>query len=117
VIFAIDFDGTIVEHAYPKIGKMRNFADVIINKIKSNGHKIIIWTCRHTKETLEEMIEFLKVNKIQYDTINENIEGIGFYPEPKVYADIYIDDRNLGGIPKWLDIYEQLKFDYPYQFS
>jgi len=101
MIFAIDFDGTIVSHDYPKIGKLMPLAKECINNLYKHGHKIIIWTCRSTKEDLNKMKLFLDENEIKYDKINENIEGIGFNPYPKVYADFYIDDRNFNFTMDW----------------
>jgi hydroxymethylpyrimidine pyrophosphatase-like HAD family hydrolase len=109
LIIAIDFDGTIVEHKYPSIGKLLPQAKVAINKLHEMGHFIIIWTCRGD-HTLVEMIEFLKKNDVRFHKVNENApyEIIGFIPAPKIYADIYIDDRNLGGLFQWSDIFKMI---------
>ena len=37
---AVDFDGTIVEDAYPKIGKPRIFAFETLKKLQQDGHLI-----------------------------------------------------------------------------
>jgi hypothetical protein len=95
MIFAIDFDGTIVEHDFPRIGKLKENAKETINKLCDAGHKIIIWTCRYEDIHKTDMVKFLLDNDIKYHKINCNISDIGFTPFPKVYADIYIDDRNL----------------------
>lgn len=101
MIIAIDFDGTIVDHKYPAIGELKPDAKEVINDLATR-HNIIIWTCRGGQE-LNAMIDFLDREGIRYDRINENMsyEWIGFKPFPKVYADCYIDDRNLGGFPGW----------------
>lgn len=95
MIFAIDFDGTIVEHKYPYIGELKDNAKNVINRLYFDGHKIIIWTCRYLKQDLEEMFLFLKSENINFHAINTNVLTIDFKPHPKIYADIYIDDRNL----------------------
>jgi alpha-glucosidase (family GH31 glycosyl hydrolase) len=95
IIIAIDFDGTIVNHEYPKIGKLKFNAKEVINKLHNKGHKIIIWTCRYISMDLDSMIDFLVDNDIPFDDINENVITGDFEPEPKIYADIYIDDRNI----------------------
>ena len=102
MIIAIDFDGTIVEHKYPEVGKIIEGADVVIGKLKKAGHTIIIWTCRGGFCLLKAKY-FLDANKIPYDYLNENapLEEIGLKPFPKVFANIYIDDRNFGGFPGW----------------
>ncbi len=116
MIIAIDFDGTIVEHKFPYIGRLKPNAVETITRLYHEGHKIIIWTCRTSqrngnfpkdaKPTIFDVKEFLDENNIPYHTINNNIPEIAFQPSPKVYADIYIDDKQLGGIPNdWEDIY------------
>ena len=116
MIIAIDFDGTIVEHDFPEIGKLKPHAKEIINRLFEQGHKIIIWTCRSTQihktpnSTIFAVKDFLLTNGIRFHTINNNYAGLGFQPSPKVYADLYIDDRQLGGIPDdWRQIYDMIK--------
>ena len=53
MIIAIDFDGTIVEHRYPAIGKELPFALETIKALQKKQHQIILWTYRSGK-TLEE---------------------------------------------------------------
>lgn len=120
---AIDFDGTIVEHDYPNIGKLRKGAIEYINKLHEDGFYIIIWTVRDGQDQ-ENAENFLKENSIHYDKINENsdsfIEHLGKdprfgveYEEPrKICANIYIDDRNLGGIDEWKDLYKAIKIQH-----
>lgn len=105
---AIDFDGTIVEDAYPEIGRLFYNAKEVINKLYDEGHDIIINTCR--AGIFEgNVYTFLKDNGIKYSYINSNlprdIEKFG-QDCRKISADIYIDDKNIGGIPTWLEIYE-----------
>ena len=80
-----------------------------LNNIRHNineFHKIIIITCRHTSQDIENMTMFLKTHNIPYDLINENdpilIEQMGDCR--KVFADVYIDDHNLGGFSSWEDV-------------
>lgn len=117
-IIAIDFDGTIVEHEFPMIGALKEDAKEIIQLLKKEGHQIIIWTCRTSqnvfeklegaKPTIFDVEKFLNENEIPFDTINHNVPGLGFCPYPKVYADFYIDDRNLGGFIPWKEAYDLL---------
>ena len=44
MIIAVDFDGTIVEHKYPKIGKELPFAIETLLDLKADGHQLILWT-------------------------------------------------------------------------
>jgi len=108
MVIAIDFDGTIVEHKYPKIGKTKLFAFETLKQLQKQGHKLILWTYRAGKE-LNDAVLFCKENGIEFYSVNSN------YPEEKldekkisrkIYADIYIDDRNIGGFLGWSKIWE-----------
>jgi hydroxymethylpyrimidine pyrophosphatase-like HAD family hydrolase len=57
VIIAVDFNGTIVEHENPKIGKAFPFAIETLKELQKNGHQIILWTYR-TSRQLDESIKF-----------------------------------------------------------
>jgi len=107
IIIAIDFDGTIIEHKFPDIGPLKLNAKEVINKLYEEGYYIIIWTCRGGSELLK-VYDFMKNKGFLYHKINENrpFRELGFAPFPKIYADIYIDDKNLGSVPDdWEDIY------------
>ncbi|WP_417428950.1 BT0820 family HAD-type phosphatase [Halpernia sp.] len=104
---AIDFDGTIVEDAYPKIGKAKTFAFDTLKKLQSEGYRLILWTYRHGK-TLDEAVEFCKKNGVEFYAVNSSFEGEIFELQTqsrKIDADLFIDDRNLGGFPGWGEIY------------
>ena len=119
-ILAIDFDNTIAEAVEPydgSIGEMFEDADYYINKLSNEGYYIIIWTCRGDI-ALVDVINWLNNKCIMYDSINENapMDILGFKPLPKVYADVYIDDKCLGGLPlnkegkpDWNKIYNIVK--------
>lgn len=106
---AIDFDGTIVEHKYPQIGKELPFAINTLRMLQAKGHRLILWTYRAGSE-LEEAVDFCSKNKLEFYAINKN------YPEEeyddsisrKILADLYIDDRNFGGMPNWTNIFQTL---------
>lgn len=107
MIIAVDFDGTIVQHKYPKIGKEIPYAVKTLKLIQEKGHKLKLWTYRSGKE-LEEAIKFCEKRGLIFNAVNNDFEGEEFdntYSR-KIYADIYIDDRNLMGIPDWERIYE-----------
>ena len=104
---AIDFDGTIVEDAYPSIGKPKIFAFETLKKLQSEGYRLILWTYRHGK-SLEEAVEFCKKNGVEFYAVNSSFEGEIFDDETqsrKIDADLFIGDRNLGGFPGWGEIY------------
>jgi hypothetical protein len=110
MIIAVDFDGTIVEHRFPSIGPLLPEAKEVINALYDQGHEIVIWTCR-TGSYKENAKIFLVGNGIKYHAINENAPSVkatskrtDFLPRPKIYADLYIDDRNLFGFPGWRQV-------------
>ena len=106
---AVDFDGTIVEHKYPEIGKEILFAFETLKQLINQKHQVILWTYRAGKE-LDEAVEFCRENGVEFFAINKN------YPEEhydgsisrKIEADVYIDDRNIGGFPGWSAIWQIL---------
>jgi hypothetical protein len=110
MIIAIDFDGTIHKGAYPNIGIPKYYAKEAINKLKREGHCIIIWTCREG-EMKNKMVSWLIKKGISFDYVNENhpdnIEKFN-NDSRKVFADVYIDDKQVGDLPSWDKIYKML---------
>ena len=107
---AVDFDGTIVEHRYPSIGKELPFAIETLKSLSDEGHKIILWTSREGK-LLDEAIDFCRGRGLEFYSVNSVYpEGYMFKRDQsqKIVADVYIDDRNLGGLPDWGTIYEMV---------
>jgi len=109
MVIAIDFDGTIVEHRYPQIGEELLFAFATIKELKKQGHKLILWTFRSGME-LDEAVEYCRMHGVEFYAVNKN------YPEEiydesisrKINADVFIDDRNVGGFLGWSKIWEIL---------
>lgn len=102
-IIAVDFDGTVVDDGYPKIGKPKLFAFETLKQLAAQGHRLVLWTYRSGKE-LEEAVEFCRENGVEFYAVNSSFEGEIFDQEKqsrKINADIFIDDRNLGGFPGW----------------
>lgn len=110
LIIAVDFDGTIVEDAYPKIGKAKIFAIETLLELQKDGHRLILWTYRYG-DRLQEAVDFCEENGIKFYAVNKN------YPEEKfqgkvsrkINADLFIDDRNIGGMKGWGEIYKIIK--------
>lgn len=105
-LIAVDFDGTIVKDAYPRIGKPMLFAFESLKKLESQGHRLILWTYRSGK-MLDEAVEFCRENGIEFYAVNSSFEGETFdeiKQSRKINADIFIDDRNLGGFPGWGEV-------------
>lgn len=106
---AIDFDGTIVEDKYPKIGKPLIFAFETLELLQKDGHRLILWTYRHGAE-LEEAVEFCRKKNIEFYAVNKSFpeEVFSESTRRKLNADIFIDDRNVGGFLGWGKIYQLL---------
>ena len=112
---AVDFDGTITEHQYPEIGKEKLFAFQTLKELEKRGARLILWTFRTGKE-LNDAVEYCKKNGIEFYAVNKN------YPEEvmdesvsrKINADIYIDDKNIGGFPGWSEVWQML---YPFEIQ
>lgn len=110
MIIAIDFDGTICRGSFPTITGAMPYAQEVINHLHSEGHYIIIWTCR-TGQNLIDAINWLLANKIEFDRVNDhNPDNVAKYGEggKKVYAHCYIDDKNIGGFPGWHQAYAMI---------
>lgn len=113
LILSIDFDGTIVEHKFPKIGKPLPGAIETLKELKKAGHQLILWTCREDqghkidKQYLREAVEFCKKEGVEFDAVNESLPD-DFRPDGvlkrKPFAHYYIDDAIIGGFPGWDEI-------------
>ena len=108
---AVDFDGTIVEHRYPKIGKELPFATQTLRMLIEDRHKLILWSVREGK-LLEEAVEWCRERGIEFYAVNkdfpeEDLEKNQHFSR-KLKADIWIDDRNIGGLPDWGTIYQMI---------
>ncbi len=110
LIIAVDFDGTIVEDAYPEIGNPMLFAIETLKELNKDGHRLILWTYRHGNK-LQEAVDFCAKKGVEFYAVNKN------YPEEKfegkvsrkINADLFIDDRNIGGLLAWGEIYKIVK--------
>ena len=111
MIIAVDFDGTIVEHCYPSIGRELPFAIETLRKLTEDGHRIILWTVREGR-CLDEAVEFCRSRGLEFYAVNrdypEEEKGTNNHFTRKLKADLWIDDRNLGGLPDWGTIYEMV---------
>ena len=108
---AVDFDGTIVRHRYPKIGDEIPFATETLRLLLRDRHRLILWTVREGK-LLDEAIEWCKARGVEFYAVNrdfpeEDATGSGF--SRKIKADLFIDDRNFGGLPDWGTIYHRIQ--------
>lgn len=110
MVIAVDFDGTIVEHRYPRIGEEVPFAVETLKLLQQDKHRLILWSVREGK-LLDEAVEWCKERGLEFYAANKD------YPEEdrkhdgfsrKLKADMFIDDRNIGGLPDWGLIYQMI---------
>ena len=110
MIIAVDFDHTLSNAGYPHIGQPNKPLFDALIKLKSQGHNIILWTCREDIQ-LQQAVDWCKEQGLEFDAVNENVPWIGFYSR-KVCADVYIDDLAVGK-DNWMmklnSIYEDTK--------
>lgn len=120
MIIAVDFDGTICRGTYPSIEGSQPYAVETLKKLHDDGHYIIIWTCR-SGEKLTEAINWMLENGIPFNRVNaHNPENLKLYGDDsrKVYAHVYVDDKQVYGLPPWPDIYQYItEKEQEYQMS
>ena len=108
---AVDFDGTIVTHKYPDIGDEIPFAIDTLKMLMKEQHRVILWTVREG-QLLEDAVAWCRERGLEFYAVNKD------YPEErpewnnhisrKLKADVRIDDRNIGGLPDWGQIYHMI---------
>jgi len=115
---AVDFDGTIVEHRYPDIGEEKPFAIETLKMLIKDHHRIILWSVREGA-LLDEAVEWCRKRGVEFYAVNKD------YPEEngkqnnnnfsrKLKVDVFIDDRQIGGLPEWGEIYQMIKNGRPF---
>ena len=118
MIIAVDFDGTIVEHRYPEIGRERPFAIETLKMLIADHHRLILWSVREG-QLLEDAVKWCKDRGVELYAVNKD------YPEEngtennnhfsrKLKVDLFIDDRNIGGLPDWGTIYQMITYNKTY---
>jgi len=110
---AIDFDGTIVENKYPKIGEPMLFAFETLRELAKERHNLILWTYRAGAE-LDEAVAYCRKNGVEFYAVNKSFPDEKFDEQTtsrKILADIYIDDRSIGGFLGWSKIWQLLHPD------
>lgn len=116
---AVDFDGTIVEHRYPEIGEELPFATDVLRRLINDRHKLVLWTVRNG-ELLQQAVDWCRERGVEFYAVNSSSSAMfddGDDPEfsAKPNADIFIDDRNIGGLPDWTTIYKIIKTGKTYR--
>jgi hypothetical protein len=108
---AVDFDGTLHTGEWPSIGEPMPGAVYAMKRLKADGHYLIIWSCREG-DAQQAMADWLIEHEIPFDRINDNHpDNIALYGvnSRKISADLYVDDRSIGGLPSWNEIYHIVK--------
>lgn len=119
----VDFDGTLVDHEYPDVGKVKEGAAQAMKIFKQLGWRIIISSCRTCKylpelfapkledgsidwdwvnnpmerQTTKDMVRILQEAGIPYDEIDDGSKG-------KAFGDLYIDDKGFRFQNNWREI-------------
>lgn len=112
----LDFDGTCVAHAFPKVGNEIG-AVPVLKKLVANGHQLILFTMRanRTKKNrtgakeildvtgtfLDDAVDWFKRNDIPLYGIQSDPGQEKWTTSPKSYAHLMIDDSALGCPLKW----------------
>ena len=111
MIIAVDFDGTIVEHQYPEIGPEKPFAVQTLKMLMAERHQLVLWTVREG-QLLDEAVNWCRERGIEFYAVNreypEETKAGNDYFSRKIKVDVFIDDRNLGGLPDWGTIYRMI---------
>ena len=117
MIIAIDFDNTISRGKYPAIDGLQPYAKEAIIRLYESGHYLIINTCRSNDQLLDA-VNWLLQQGIPFHRVNDNHpEQTAMYNNNsrKIYAHLYIDDKNIGGFPGWLQceqIITEMELEY-----
>ena len=112
MIIAVDFDGTIVTHEYPKIGREIPFAIETLKMLINDHHRLILWSVREG-HLIDEAVEWCRERGVEFWAVNRDFPEENPKTNPhysrKLKADMFIDDRNIGGLPDWGEIYRMIK--------
>ena len=94
----LDFDGTVVKHAYPAVGEDIG-AEPVLKRLVANGCRLILSTMRSRNssgvDTLQPALDWFEKRGIPLYGVNENPSQKEWTSSPKVYGDVYIDDAAL----------------------
>ncbi len=100
-VIAIDFDGTVVTHEYPAIGRDAG-AVPVLRELVDRGYRLLLLTMRDGV-LLEDAKRWFADREIPLWAVNNNPEQHSWTGSPKVFANLYIDDSNLGCPLKIMD--------------
>ncbi len=108
---AVDFDGTVAEHAgFPAIGEPMEGVAWALDTLDRLGHTLVLWTCRDGREGLSPVRRWLEKHGLRryFSAFNSNFMTGSLDPR-KIITKVYIDDRNVGGWKGWPEVMRQLR--------
>ena len=68
---AVDFDGTIVEHRYPEIGRERPFAIDTLKMLIADQHRLILWSVREG-QLLEDAVNWCRERGVEFYAVHRD---------------------------------------------
>src|SRR5579859_3631894 len=95
LIIAVDFDGTLVEHEFPRIGPEITGAVGVLKALQKIGAKLILYTMR-SGLSLDQALRWCADRQLHFWAVNENPGQKHWTESNKVYATHYIDDAAVG---------------------
>ena len=102
MIIAVDFDGVLCENDFPRIGKPNYEIISLIRQLIDKGHEVVLWTVRNGEE-LTAAVDWCGDYGLHFCNVNgpapsneEEYRGRYETESRKIFADIYIDDHNIG---------------------
>ena len=95
----LDFDGTVVKHAYPKVGDDIGAVPVLKRLVRNGCHLVLNTMRSHNsagEDTLQPALNWFEKQGVPLYGVNENPTQKEWTAPSKVYGDLYIDDGALG---------------------
>lgn len=113
----VDFDGTVVTHEYPRMGKDIG-AIPVLKELVSNGHQLILFTMRSDmgvksgkfQSGLTDAVNWYKENDIPLFGIQTNPTQHEWTDSPKAYGQLIIDDAAAFAPLKYDPMYSNRPF-------
>ena len=94
----VDFDGSLVTHAFPEIGDDIG-AVPVLKTLVENGHQLILFTMRSDNKNgnyLTQAVNWFKKHDIPLYGIQTNPTQASWTSSPKSYAQYLLDDSAIG---------------------
>jgi hypothetical protein len=108
---AFDFDGTLFEESmFPYVGPIIKPMVQVLKDLHKMGVVILINTLRTSPRAAGKAIAMMEEYEIPYDFFNQNdpVLVARYGDSRKIGADIYVDDRSVGGLPTPSAVYKDV---------